>query len=112
LGRTRNVRPHLLSKPVRAAETAADWGSLAMSENSGTYDFGEENSLQIVMREIVLLLGLGPEIFLEGRRTDKAYRLVEENEQKWSQRNTFLFVIISSILGWSAILFFIYRIAT
>lgn len=83
-----------------------------MSENSGTYDFGEENSLQIVMREIVLLLGLGPEVFLEERHTDKAYHLAEDGEQKWSTRMTFLVVIMSSILGWSAILFLIYHIAS
>jgi len=83
-----------------------------MSENSGTYDFGEENSLQIVMREIVLLLGLGPDIFLEERRTDKTYHLAEDGEQKWSTRMTFLSVVMASILGWSAILFFIYLIAS
>ena len=83
-----------------------------MSENGGTYDFGEENSLQIVAREIVLLLGLAPERFLEERRTDKVHHLAEDGELEWSPRTTFLFVIISCILGWSAILLLIYLIAS
>ncbi len=82
-----------------------------MSDYNGTYDFRDGDSLQFDAREIAPLLGLTLERLLGDRHAGNIYHIAEEAEQEWSTRKTFLFVIMSSILCWSAILFFIYLVA-
>jgi len=84
-------RSLLLPKAVRAAVAAVDWGSLAMSEDHGTYGFEEEDSLQIDAREIAPLLGLTPERLMAELRAGKVYHIAQEGEEDEDSRMRIIF---------------------